>query len=63
MAEAAAPRAIVAGPVSALVEVVGQWRDVGVDEVIVPDFLLGADAQRRDAMDEILAALTPEFRT
>jgi alkanesulfonate monooxygenase SsuD/methylene tetrahydromethanopterin reductase-like flavin-dependent oxidoreductase (luciferase family) len=57
----AAPRAMVAGPVSALVDVVGQWQDVGVDEVIVPDFLLGSGTRRRDAMDEILDALGAAF--
>jgi F420-dependent oxidoreductase-like protein len=59
-AEAAAPRAMIAGPVSQLVDTVGEWQDIGVDEVIVPDFLLGSGAQRRDALDEIIGAMGPD---
>jgi F420-dependent oxidoreductase-like protein len=54
-----APRAAVAGPVSALVDAVGAWRDVGLDELIVPDFLLGTGQRKLDAMDAIVEAVAP----
>jgi alkanesulfonate monooxygenase SsuD/methylene tetrahydromethanopterin reductase-like flavin-dependent oxidoreductase (luciferase family) len=60
---ATAPRATVAGPASRLAEVVDRWRDVGVDEVIVPDFVLGKGNRRTDAMDEIIEKVAPAFRS
>ena len=39
-----------------------EWRDVGVDEVIVPDFALGGGQRRSDAMDAIIEQVAPEFR-
>jgi len=61
--EQAAPRAAVAGPTSALAEAVAGWRDAGVDEVIIPDFLFGRGAQRRDTLDAIITEVAPAFRT
>jgi hypothetical protein len=45
--------------VSALVDAVGAWSEIGHDELIVPDFVLGRGQQKLDAMDAILAAVTP----
>jgi F420-dependent oxidoreductase-like protein len=59
----AAPRAVVAGPASKLAEVVAEWQAVGVDEVIVPDFVLGSGSRRRDAMDAIIESVAPAFRS
>ncbi len=56
------PRAAVAGSSTELAEAVDQWRAVGVDEVIVPDFTLGTGAARRDAMDRILVEVASAFR-
>ncbi len=53
----AAPRAAFAGTAPQFAELVAQWREVGVDEVIVPDWHLGVGARRRDAMDELHAAI------
>jgi F420-dependent oxidoreductase-like protein len=54
---AEAPRAAVAGPVSALVDAVGAWSEIGLDELIVPDFLLGRGQQKLEAMDQIREAV------
>ena len=50
---AAGPRAAFAGAPEQFAELVGRWRDEGVDEVIVPDWHLGRGAERRDALDAI----------
>jgi F420-dependent oxidoreductase-like protein len=63
LVRAAAPRAVVAGPASRLAEVVAGWQAVGVDEVIVPDFVLGSGSRRSDAMDEIIERVAPGFRS
>jgi probable F420-dependent oxidoreductase len=60
--EACAPRVCVAGTAQHLAEVIGEWRDVGVDEVIVPDWILGRGAKRFDNMDEIIETVAPQFR-
>jgi alkanesulfonate monooxygenase SsuD/methylene tetrahydromethanopterin reductase-like flavin-dependent oxidoreductase (luciferase family) len=54
-----APRAAVAGPVSTVVDAVGEWQAIGLDELIVPDFLLGRGQQKLDAMDALLEAVAP----
>ena len=41
---------------------VAGWADVGVDEVIVPDFVLGRGSARTDAMDAIIERVAPAFR-
>ena len=55
------PRAAVAGPIEHVVDVVGAWRDVGIAEVIVPDWTLGVGVARRDLLDEMLMALRSSF--
>ncbi|HYF45335.1 MAG TPA: LLM class flavin-dependent oxidoreductase [Acidimicrobiales bacterium] len=55
-------RPTVAGPAGHFAERVAAWRDVGVDEVIVPDFALGGGSRRSDAMDAIIEQVAPEFR-
>ena len=48
-----APRAAFAGTAEQFAELVDRWADVGVDEVIVPDGLLGTGAERLAALDAI----------
>ena len=60
--EAVAPRAAVGGTVDRLAEVVAGWRDAGVDEVIVPDFVLCTGARRLEAYDAIIEGIAPSFR-
>jgi F420-dependent oxidoreductase-like protein len=59
---AAGGRPTIAGPAHRLAEVIGQWREVGVSEVIIPDFVLGRDARRLESMDEIIETVAPTFR-
>lgn len=47
-------RPAIAGPAERFGEAVCEWREAGVDEVIVPDLALGAGAQRLDALDALL---------
>jgi alkanesulfonate monooxygenase SsuD/methylene tetrahydromethanopterin reductase-like flavin-dependent oxidoreductase (luciferase family) len=55
-------RPAVAGPVDRFAEAVQGWRDVGIDEVIVPDLALGDSAQRLEALDAIIEQVAPHFR-
>lgn len=57
--ESVAPRAAVAGPPGAFAAQVEAWAAAGVDEVIVPDWLLGAGAERADHLDAVHAAVSP----
>jgi F420-dependent oxidoreductase-like protein len=54
-----APRPAVAGPAARIAETAAAWRDVGLDELIVPDFTLGAGARRLDALDGLMEAFLP----
>jgi len=55
-------RAAVAGPPEHLAEVVAAWREVGLDELIVPDFVLGRGPAKLDAMDAIIEQVAPTAR-
>lgn len=59
--DAVAPRAAVAGPPSLIASTVAAWRDVGVDEVVVPDAPLGRGAERLEHLDA-LAEVFEQFR-
>jgi len=60
--ETVAPRAAVAGGVGAVADMVAGWAAAGVDEVIVPDFVLGRGTARTDAMDALIERVAPDFR-
>lgn len=47
------------GPAERIAEQIAPWAEEGVDEVIVPDHLMGTGAQRRDAYDALAEALRP----
>jgi F420-dependent oxidoreductase-like protein len=49
------------GTAERFAELAAGWRDAGVDEVIVPDFVLGRGAQKLDAYDAIAAVAFPAF--
>lgn len=57
-----APRAAIGGPIDRLIEAVGGWADVGVDEVIVPDFTLGTGTTKLERLDLIIEQIAPAFR-
>ena len=59
---AMADRPCVAGTPARIAERVAAWRDVGVDELIIPDFTLGTGSQRADALDTIIERVAPDFR-
>ena len=59
--ERVAPRPAIGGPPGRLTEAVQGWADLGVDEVIVPDFTLGAGTRRLDALDTIIEEVAPAF--
>jgi alkanesulfonate monooxygenase SsuD/methylene tetrahydromethanopterin reductase-like flavin-dependent oxidoreductase (luciferase family) len=56
------PRAAVAGTPTQLAEACSDWVAVGLDELIVPDFLLGRGQQKLDHMDAIIESVAPAFR-
>jgi alkanesulfonate monooxygenase SsuD/methylene tetrahydromethanopterin reductase-like flavin-dependent oxidoreductase (luciferase family) len=58
----ATPRASVAGTTSQIAEAVSALHQVGLDELIVPDFLLGTGAQKLDAMDALITEVAAAFR-
>ncbi len=60
--EAMAARPCVAGTPARIAEWMAAWQEVGVDEVIVPDFTLGTGAQRADALDAIIEQVAPGLR-
>lgn len=55
-------RAAVAGTTDDLAEACADWQAVGLDELIVPDFVLGQGQQRLDRMDSIIEQVAPSFR-
>lgn len=55
-------RAAIAGTTDDVADAVAAWQEVGLDEVIVPDFALGTGQRRLDAMDAIIEAVAPAFR-
>lgn len=48
------PTPIIGGSVSALTDAIAKYRAIGLDELIVPDGLLGQGADRLRAMDTVL---------
>ncbi len=55
-------RAAVAGPAAAVVDAAAALRDVGLDELIVPDFALGRGQARLERMDALIGELGPALR-
>jgi alkanesulfonate monooxygenase SsuD/methylene tetrahydromethanopterin reductase-like flavin-dependent oxidoreductase (luciferase family) len=56
-------RPAVAGLADDIAEAVAEWQEVGLDEVIVPDFALGRGSQRLDRMDAIVEHVIPAVRS
>jgi alkanesulfonate monooxygenase SsuD/methylene tetrahydromethanopterin reductase-like flavin-dependent oxidoreductase (luciferase family) len=55
-------RAAIAGTTDDVAQAVADWQAVGLDEVIVPDFVLGTGARRLEHMDAIIERVAPAFR-
>jgi alkanesulfonate monooxygenase SsuD/methylene tetrahydromethanopterin reductase-like flavin-dependent oxidoreductase (luciferase family) len=56
------PPMIVGGP-DEVREIVGRYRDAGVDELIVPDFTLGVGSARQDIYELFMTEVVHEFRS
>jgi len=55
--DAAGGRAAFAGTAEQFADLAAQWRDAGVDEMVIPDWHLGTGAQRAESIEAITAAL------
>lgn len=55
-------RPIIIGTPREVVEVISEYAEAGVDELIVPDWTLGSPPQRRDTFDLFQAEVVPAFR-
>jgi F420-dependent oxidoreductase-like protein len=55
-------RPVIAGNVEQLQEIVRQYQDVGVDELIIPDFNLGRGEQRTATLDRFIREVAAPFR-
>jgi F420-dependent oxidoreductase-like protein len=55
-------RAAVAGTTDQVADAVAAWQEVGLDEVIVPDFALGRGTRKLERMDAIIQEVAPSFR-
>lgn len=55
-------RATILGTPEEVIDIVGQYRDVGVDELIVPDFTFGPMDRKKASMDLFIERVAPEFR-
>ncbi len=60
--ERAGGRAAVAGTPAQIAETVAGWQDVGLDELIVPDFTLGRGQRKLDRLDALIEQVAPAFR-
>ena len=56
--DAAGGRAAFAGTAEQFAELAVKWREVGVDELIVPDWHLGTGAKRAEAIEALTAAVS-----
>ena len=55
-------RAAIVGTPAEVTDVVGQYRDAGADELIVPDFTMGPMARRQDTCDLFINEVASHFR-
>ncbi len=55
-------RATILGTPSEVVDLVGRYQDIGVGELILPDFTLPDPARKRDALDLFITEVAPHFR-
>jgi F420-dependent oxidoreductase-like protein len=62
MGEFMVGRPKVLGTSEQMIDQMGEYRDAGVDEFIVPDFTLGPLEQRKDSMDMFITEVAPGLR-
>ncbi|HEX8804102.1 MAG TPA: TIGR03560 family F420-dependent LLM class oxidoreductase [Acidimicrobiales bacterium] len=56
------PRAAFGGPPERLAEVVAEYAEAGLDELIVPDVTLGTGSERLDRLDTFIERVAADFR-
>ncbi len=54
-------RATIVGTPSEVIEIVGSYAEVGLDELIVPDFTFGPMERKKESMDLFIEQVAPEF--
>ncbi|MEC9338224.1 MAG: TIGR03560 family F420-dependent LLM class oxidoreductase [Actinomycetota bacterium] len=55
-------RATIVGTPAEVIDIVGQYSQVGLDELIVPDFTFGPMERKKESMDLFIERVAPEFR-
>jgi F420-dependent oxidoreductase-like protein len=60
--ESVTGRAAIIGTPAEVTDIIGQYREAGADEIIVPDFTLGSVARTRDTCDLFMSEVAPAFR-
>jgi len=60
--ESVTGRAAIIGTPSEVTDIIGQYREAGADEIIVPDFTLGSVARTKDTCDLFMTEVAAAFR-
>ena len=55
-------RPVIVGSVSQIQEILGQYQEAGVDELIIPDFNLGNAEQKKATYDQFINEIAKPFR-
>ncbi|HAE54650.1 MAG TPA: LLM class F420-dependent oxidoreductase [Acidimicrobiaceae bacterium] len=56
-------RATIVGTPPEVIDIVGEYADVGLDELIVPDFTFGPLERKKESMDLFIERVAPAFRS
>jgi F420-dependent oxidoreductase-like protein len=60
--EAPGARASIIGTPAEVTDIIGQYREAGADEIIVPDFTLGSVTRTKETCDLLMTEVAPAFR-
>ena len=55
-------RATIVGTPAEVIDIVGAYSEVGLNELIVPDFTFGPLERKKESMDLFIEQVAPEFR-
>ena len=55
-------RATIVGTPAEVIDIVGAYSEVGLDELIVPDFTFGPLERKKESMDLFIEQVAPQFR-
>ncbi|MAK24717.1 MAG: LLM class F420-dependent oxidoreductase [Acidimicrobiaceae bacterium] len=56
-------RATIVGTPTEVIDIVGEYAEVGLDELIVPDFTFGPLKRKKESMDLFIEQVAPAFRS